>query len=129
MSMVYCDPKSRMRIFPPTALLHPVVGGFLGDDHVVYVALAQSRRRDLQETRPFLQLRDVACPHVPHPGLQAPHELEDDAANDPRLGTRPSIPSGTSLLSVSMWDWKYRSLLPFFIASSDPIPRYTFYDP
>src|SRR5512139_4286254 len=77
-SIVYCDPKSRMRIRCSTALLHPVVRGFLGDDHVVHVALPQPRGGDLHEGRPLLEIRHVPGAHVPHAGLQAADQLEDD---------------------------------------------------
>src|SRR6188768_2461827 len=36
---------------PPSRLLDAVVGRFLGDDHVVDVALAQALRRDADELR------------------------------------------------------------------------------
>src|SRR5512140_317574 len=97
MSIVYCDPKSRMRIFPSNALLHPIVRGFLRDDHVMDVALAQPGRGDLQETRPLLQLRDVPRPHVPHPRLQAAHELEDDGREWTPVGNPPLDPLGNEL--------------------------------
>src|ERR1700712_5066271 len=48
-SWVYCEPKSRTRISWCAMSFHAVVGGFLRDDHVVDVALAQARRRDLHE--------------------------------------------------------------------------------
>ena len=38
--------------------LGPVVGGFLGDDHVVDVALPQTGLGDLNEARPLLHLDD-----------------------------------------------------------------------
>src|SRR6188768_849379 len=81
MSCVYCEPKSRMRTSwwatmflrssrvsgggapiglgpsgggrgdTPSELFDAVVGRFLGDDHVVDVALAQALRRDADELR------------------------------------------------------------------------------
>src|ERR1017187_5505999 len=64
-------------------LLHPVVRRFLGDDYVVYVALAQAGGRDAQETRLGLQFGDAAGAAVSHAGSQAAHQLID------QLGERP----------------------------------------
>src|SRR5512139_1175327 len=85
-SIVYCDPKSRMRTRPSTALLHPVVRGFLGDDHVVDVALPQPRGGDLHEGRLLLEVGDVPRSDVPHPGLQAADQLEYDGRERPPVG-------------------------------------------
>src|SRR5512134_2049440 len=96
-SIVYWDPKSRMRILRSTALLHPVVRGFLGDDHVVHVALPQPRRGDLHEGRPLLELRDVPGAHVPHAGLQTADQLECDARQRAAVGDAPLDPLGDEL--------------------------------
>src|SRR5512135_3024541 len=97
MSIVYCEPKSRMRIFPSKPLLHPIVRGFLRDDHVVDVALAQTGRRDLQETRPLLEFPDVPRPNVPHPRLQPADELEYDGRQGAPVRDAPLDPLGDEL--------------------------------
>src|SRR5512134_1234465 len=96
-SIVYWDPKSRMRILPSTALLHPVVRGFLGDDHVVDVALPQPRRRDLHAGGPLLEVGDVPGADVSHPRLQPPDELVDDAGERPAVRDAPLDPLGDEL--------------------------------
>src|SRR2546427_6601184 len=75
-SCVYWEPKSRTRILScadPIAFggrlgfnLGPVVGGFLGDDHVVDVALPQTGLGDLNEAGLLLHLGDGAAPTVSH---------------------------------------------------------------
>src|SRR5581483_10734950 len=62
----------------PSALLHPVVRSFLGDDDVVDVALAQAGGRDPQETRVALQFANVVRAAVAHTGTQAPNQLIDE---------------------------------------------------
>jgi len=52
-------------------LLDPVIGRFLGDHHVVYMALAQARGRHPQEPRSLVQCPDVRRTAVPHAGLHA----------------------------------------------------------
>jgi len=42
----------------------------------------------------------------------------------PLYGTLPTIPSGTSFAISSSVSWKYLSLEPSFIASTEPIPLY-----
>ena len=44
---------------------HPVVGGFLGHDHIVRVALPQTGRGDLHELSVALQAGDIRRAHVP----------------------------------------------------------------
>src|ERR1035437_8473654 len=58
-SFVVTPPGRHEQLMP---LLHPVVRCFLGDDHVLYVTLAQARRRDPQEARLLLQLLDIVRP-------------------------------------------------------------------
>ena len=50
-----------------TLLLHPIVGSFAGDDHVVHVAFAQAGAADASETRFLLQFGDVPGPAHGHP--------------------------------------------------------------
>src|SRR5215475_5781827 len=75
MSWLYCEPKSRTRISWCAMSLHAVVGSFLGDDHVVDVALAQPRRRDLDEPGLGVQLGDRGAAEVAHRRAQPADEL------------------------------------------------------
>src|SRR3990172_4734144 len=92
MSIVYCEPKSRISTFSFNALLHPVVRGFLRDDAFGAVALLEPRRRDPHERRPLPQVLDAPGAHVPHPGFQAPDELEDHDGQRPPVGDPPLDP-------------------------------------
>src|SRR2546430_17579665 len=84
-SCVYWEPKSRTRILScadPIAFggrlgfnLGPVVGGFLGDDHVVDVALPQTGLGDLNEAGLLLHLGDGAAPTLSHTGAHTPARL------------------------------------------------------
>src|SRR5437899_12621271 len=84
-SCVYWEPKSRTRILScadPIAFggrlgfnLGPVVGGFLGDDHVVDVALPQTGLGDLNEAGLLLHLGDGAATTVSHAGAQPADQL------------------------------------------------------
>src|SRR5579859_2752870 len=49
------------------ALLQSVVRGFLGDDRVMHVALAQAGRAHPHELGPLVQLVDGLASAVPHP--------------------------------------------------------------
>src|SRR2546422_8910401 len=79
-SCVYWEPKSRTRILScaePIAFgsrlelnLGPVLGGFLGDDHVVDVALPQAGLGDLTEAGLLLHLREGAATTAPHAAAQ-----------------------------------------------------------
>src|SRR5512141_3513143 len=88
MSCVYCDPKSRMRIFSEwmsttaplasqTRSVRPVVRRFLLDDHVVDVALLEAGRRDPDEARLHAQLGDRLAAEVAHAAAEAADELQD----------------------------------------------------
>src|SRR5690606_17014429 len=57
--------------------LDTVVRRFLGDDHVVHVALAHAGRGDPHELRVPLQGGDVGAATVAHAGPQAAHQLVD----------------------------------------------------
>src|SRR5215468_12197652 len=85
MSWVYCEPKSRTRISWCAMSLHAVVGSFLGDDHVVNVALAQPRRRDLDEPSLGVQLGDRGAAEVAHRRAQPADQLVQ------RLAQRPLV--------------------------------------
>src|SRR2546427_12607912 len=84
-SCVYWEPKSRTRILSCAAPIEfggrlgfnlgPVVGGFLGDDHVVDVALPQTSLGDLNEAGLLLHLGDGAAPTVSHTGAQPADQL------------------------------------------------------
>ena len=67
-----------------TLLLHAVIGRFLGDDHVVHVALAQARAGDSHEARLPLQLGDVPRAAVAHAGAQLPNAGPGDFAHAAR---------------------------------------------
>jgi len=74
----------------------PVVGGFLGDDHVVHVALAQTRARDPHEARIPLQLADIPRAAISHGGAQPAHKLIHHLESGP-LAARAFDASATSL--------------------------------
>src|SRR5437870_13114910 len=88
-SCVYWEPKSRTRILScadPIAFgsrlgfnLGPVVGGFLGDDHVVDVALPQTGLGDLHEASLLLHLGDGAAPAASHAAAQPPDHVVHDS--------------------------------------------------
>src|SRR5512137_296395 len=104
MSCVYCDPKSRTRIFSPwrsmETLAHPVVRGLLDDDHVVDVALLETGRRDAHEARLAPELRDVPRAKVAHAALQAAHQLEHVHGHRALVGHPPLDALGNELLGV-----------------------------
>src|SRR5262245_18476982 len=91
-SCVYWAPKSRIRMRCAwmsggratwMGSADTVVRRFLGDGHVVDVALAHTRVRDPDEFRPRAHLVDVGAAGVAHRGPQAAGELvqdRDDAA-------------------------------------------------
>src|SRR5207245_9901019 len=113
-SCVYWEPKSRTRILScaePIAFgsrlelnLGPVVGGFLGDDHVVDVALAQTGLGDPNEAGLLLHPGDGAATTVPHAGAQPADQLVHHArqaaavrAATVRASRHPLLHSITSL--------------------------------
>src|SRR5271165_6978744 len=58
-----------------THLLQPVIGRFLGDDDVVYVAFAKAGRCDAEEFRFVLQFADRSRAAISHAGAQAADKL------------------------------------------------------
>src|SRR5512133_1248560 len=123
MSWVYCEPKSRTRIFspwmsiallpphpalspgggegePPRRLVDPVVRRFLRDDHVVDVALAQAGGGDADELRLGAKLADVPAADVAHPAPEPAHELEEDHPDRSLVGHAPLDPLGDELVGV-----------------------------
>src|SRR5207245_10696557 len=96
MSCVYWEPKSRTRILSCADHiafggrlgfnLGPVVGGFLGDDHVVDVALAQTGLGDLNEAGLLLHLGDGAAPTVSHAGAHPTDPLVHHSRAPARAG-------------------------------------------
>src|SRR3972149_7580520 len=66
-------------------LLQPVIGGFLGNNHIVDVAFAKSGRRDAHESR-FVQLFEIGGAGIAHAGAQSPHQLQDDGFERPFVG-------------------------------------------
>src|SRR5688572_25840617 len=101
MSWVYCDPKSRIRIFSSTLSLEVVVRRFLRDDDVVHVALAEPGRRDPHELRLRLQLGDVRAPGVAHAGAQAAEELVDRRRDRSAIRHAPLDALGHELLDLA----------------------------
>src|SRR5512137_348513 len=104
MSCVYCEPKSRTRIFSlwmsMGPLAHPVVRGLLDDDHVVHVALLEAGLGDPDEARPAPELGDARRAQVAHAALQAAHELEDVHGDGSLVGNAPLDPLGDQLVRV-----------------------------
>src|SRR5215467_8341120 len=60
---------------PPAPLFHAVIRRFLRDNHVVDVALAQSRRRHANEAALFLELFQRARAHIAHSAAQPANKL------------------------------------------------------
>ena len=60
---------------PQNSLFHAVVGRFLGNNHIVDMALAKAGSGDANETALFRELRDVACAHVAHAALEPADQL------------------------------------------------------
>src|SRR5262249_46705311 len=67
-------------VFPcKETLLYPVIGSFASDDHVVNVALAQARGRNLPEFAVVLHLLQAGHAAITHAAAQAAHELIDQS--------------------------------------------------
>src|SRR5258705_13494287 len=86
MSWVYWLPKSRTRIIralssyaalraAPPSLFESVVGCFLGDDHVVGVALAHAGGADAEELGLCTEVVERPAAAVAHSRFQSAHEL------------------------------------------------------
>src|SRR5947209_10048864 len=60
---------------PTRRLLDMIVRSFARDDHVVHMALAQTRARDAYELRLLLQFLDGRATQVAHAGLQSADQL------------------------------------------------------
>src|SRR5882672_10009120 len=85
MSCAYCAPRSTIRMPRGAAgaarvslVRMEVVRRFLGDRHVVRVALLHPRRGDAQEARLGPQLRDRRRAAVAHPGAHAARQLVNE---------------------------------------------------
>src|SRR3990170_1841641 len=87
-SWAYCAPKSTTRTVSKDWVMsssEPVVRGFLGDHHVVRVALTEAGRGDLDEPAAGLQLLDGAGTAVAHGLAQPADELVQ------HVGQRPLV--------------------------------------
>src|SRR5512144_886180 len=114
MSCVYCEPKSRMRIFSEWMSTGSSAGGrregarsvravvrrFLLDDHVVDVALLEPRRGDPDEPRLHAQLADVPAAEVAHAAAEAADELEDRHLHRALVRHAPLDALGDELVGV-----------------------------
>src|SRR5688572_1726729 len=100
MSCVYCEPKSRIRTTWRMRLLRAVVGGFLGDDDAVNVALAQAGRADAHELRLGAQLVDGAAAGVAHARAQTAEELVDRLGEPAAVGHAPLDALGDQLAGL-----------------------------
>lgn len=58
-----------------------IVGGFLGDFHVVWMAFRKSRAGNAYKLAVFLQRRDVAATAVAHARAQSAAQLVDGVGN------------------------------------------------
>src|SRR5262245_27671793 len=79
------------------SLFDLVVGSFLGDHHVVDVALLQAGLRDPEVPGLCLKRCYVTAAAVAHPGSQSAHELMDEAADASLVGNAPLDPLGDEL--------------------------------
>src|ERR1019366_7049835 len=61
--------------FAPLGLFDMIIGGLAGDDHIVYVALAESSARNANELRFLLQILNGAATEVAHAGTKAANQL------------------------------------------------------
>src|SRR5438552_11379836 len=75
-----------VELYTSPELFKSIVGGFLGDDNVVDVALTQSRRRDAHKASFALQFVDGPAPAVAHSGAQAPDQLGDHVGERALVG-------------------------------------------
>src|SRR5258708_20551748 len=71
------------------ALLHAIVRRFLRDDHVVHMALAQSRRGDSNEPALLAEFFQSGRSHVAHAALQSADELVRQRAQRSFVGHAP----------------------------------------
>src|SRR5215471_20419096 len=67
-------------------LFDAVVGGFLGDDHVVDVGFAQAGGGDAHEATLFREFRERAGADIAHARLEAAHELVGEARERALVG-------------------------------------------
>src|SRR5664279_2725196 len=91
MSWVYCEPKSRIRMrsawmsaaaaaswVARAGSGDTVVRRFLGDGHIVHMALAHAGAGDPHEVRAGLHVVDRIAAGIPHRGTQSAGELIQD---------------------------------------------------
>lgn len=70
-----CVSRNSIDRKPQNSLFHAVVRRFLGNHHIVDVALAKPGSGDANETALFRQLGDVARAHVAHAALEPADQL------------------------------------------------------
>src|SRR5438477_4914379 len=87
---------------PSAASLHPVVGRFLGDLHVVHVALADPGRGDLHELGLVVHLVDGGAAAIAHGRAQAAGHLEHDGNHRALVRHAPFDALGHELVGVGV---------------------------
>src|ERR1043166_4990953 len=82
-------------------LFHPVVRRFLGNRHIMHVALARARRRNANQLRFPLQLHDRWRTAVAHTSAQAADELMNHRRDAPLVRDAPLDSLGHQLVRGS----------------------------
>src|SRR5688572_13115844 len=83
---------------PTPNLFHSIIRGFLGDGHVVDVALAGAGGRDANELRAALELGDGRGAAIAHAGAQAADELMNHRRDAALVGNPPLDALGDQFL-------------------------------
>ena len=69
--------------------IHPVVGRFLGDNHVMHMAFPHTGSADLDKPGLAPQFLNRAAAHIAHTGLESAHKLENDLRQQACIGNAP----------------------------------------
>src|SRR5512135_2630377 len=109
MSWVYCAPKSRIRMrcawmsggrTAGVGSADTVIGRFLGDSHVVHVALAHAGAGDPHELRARAHLVDAGAAGITHGSAQAARQLVQDRDDAALVGDAAFDALGHELLEL-----------------------------
>src|SRR4029079_5373414 len=89
-------------------LLHPVVGRFLGDRHIVHVALTHARGCNADQLRFALQVQDRSAAAVAHARTQTAHQLVNHRLGAALMGNaaldafRHELVGGAAALEIEL---------------------------